>query len=70
MDREIPQSEIQRRRRMTYIKIIGGVIAAILVIFIFAMSMQKSVKSSEITISEVSVGLIEATVNARGVVVP
>lgn len=70
MDREIPQTEIQRRRRLTYIKIGGGVIAAIILIIILAVSLQKSVKSSEITISEVSVGLIEATVNARGVVVP
>ncbi|MDE5969481.1 MAG: efflux RND transporter periplasmic adaptor subunit, partial [Muribaculaceae bacterium] len=70
MDREIPQSEIQRRRRLTYIKIGGGVIAAIILIIILAVSLQKTVKRSDITISDVTVGLIEATVNAQGEVVP
>ncbi|MDE7369994.1 MAG: efflux RND transporter periplasmic adaptor subunit, partial [Muribaculaceae bacterium] len=70
MDREIPQNEIQRRRRLTYIKIVGIVVAVIIVIFILAMSLQKTVKRSDITISDVTVGLIEATVNAQGEVVP
>lgn len=70
MDREIPQSEIQQRRRLTYFKIGGGVIAAIILIIILAVSLQKTVKRSDITISDVTVGLIEATVNAQGEVVP
>lgn len=70
MDREIPKSEIDRRRRITYLKIGGGTLAAILIIVFIGMAMRKSVKRNEITLSEVSVGRIEAAVNASGMVVP
>ena len=70
MDREIPKSEIERRRRITYMKIGGGVIAVILVFILIGMTLRKSIKRDEITISEVGVGRIEAAISATGLVVP
>lgn len=70
MDRNIPQSEIRRKRVFNILKI--AVVAAI-VIFGIAMTvdwLQSRVKRSSLNICTVDSGVIEASISAYGKVVP
>ncbi len=70
MDREIPKSEIQKRKRRQFLRI--GIIAVVIVAafaFLF-VSLRKGVKRSDIVLSKVERGSIETSVSASGKVVP
>ncbi len=70
MDREIPQKEINARRRKRILT--GAAIAACAVGGFFALMglMKPSVDASELTFGTADIGTIETTVNATGKVVP
>ena len=70
MDREIPKSEIARRKRIMWIR--GGIVAAVAVVAVGAMllGLRKSVKASDLKFSEVERGSIETSVSASGKVAP
>ena len=70
MDREIPKSEIARRKRIMWIR--GGIVAAVAVVAVGGMllGLRKSVKASDLKFSEVERGSIETSVSASGKVAP
>lgn len=70
MDRNIPKSEIRRRRLITTIKV--GVAAVVVIggIIMVLNTLQSSIKRSSITICTVDSGVIEASISAYGKVVP
>lgn len=70
MDRKIPREEIIRARRRRIIIGCGLCVAFATTIFVVASMMRESVSLTDVTLGEVSVGTIEASVNSSGTVVP
>lgn len=70
MDRQIPESEIARRKRRKWI-IIGSVCCCTGLLWIGIMSLLgKTVKENDLVFSTVDTGTIESTISATGKVVP
>lgn len=70
MDREIPKSEIARRKRIMWMR--AAVVAAVVIVAFVAvlLSLRKSVKAADLKFSTVEHGSIETSVSASGKVVP
>lgn len=70
MDREIPRSEIMRRRRKRLVMAQAGTVATVALIALVISLAGSTVKREDLTLGEVSRGTIEASVNSSGTVVP
>lgn len=70
MDREIPQSEITRRRRKRLVIALSATVVAVALIAFIISFAGSTVKRADLTFGEVSRGTIEASVNSSGTVVP
>ncbi len=70
MDREIPKSEIRRRRLRTVIRYVVIVAVIIVIAAVIVFSMRKGVKDADLIFSDVGIGSIETSVGASGKVVP
>lgn len=70
MDREIPKEERRKEQRKRFIAVGGAVIAIVAVLAVVTSLLRSSVKREDIIIATVDRGVIEASVNASGKVVP
>ena len=70
MDREIPKQEIARARRRRVMIGAGIFVACAVGLSVIASTMTPTVGLDEITVSEATLGTIEASVNSSGTVVP
>lgn len=70
MDREIPKEERRKEQRKRFIAVGGAVIAIVAVLAVVTSLLRSSVKREDIIIATVDCGVIEASVNASGKVVP
>lgn len=70
MDREIPKHEILREQRKKWAIYGGTALLAVIVIVVITSLLKSSVKRDDLIISTVDRGVIEASVNASGKVVP
>ena len=70
MDRHLPQGVVRRQRIKRWLIWSSIPIGIVIVLFLLRVMLQASVDRADIETSIVEVGPIEATVSARGVVVP
>ena len=70
MDREIPQHEIRRARLRRIFIGMGICIVAAIGVFALGILTTAGVKRDSVTIGDVTIGTIEASVNSSGTVVP
>ena len=70
MDREIPKEELRREQRKKWL-IYGGIAVVLIAVFAVLTSLlRSSVSRKDVVMSTVDRGIIEASVNASGKVVP
>ncbi|MDE5883026.1 MAG: efflux RND transporter periplasmic adaptor subunit, partial [Muribaculaceae bacterium] len=70
MDREIPDSQRRKRKRLKLIRICGVLVVAAVVVIALSSLMRTSVAMSDLKLATADVGTIDVTVTGSGTVSP
>lgn len=70
MDRELPQEYSRRRKRILIFRIISGIVALVVALWLLRIGLNPALRRSQIRIATAEIGEIEDVLSAQGIVIP